>query len=215
MSSLLIYFLLGVLIGAATGIPIGPVNVAVIDAAYRHNVRRAVAVGFGGAVADLVYALIGIVGVGPMLVKNPSVPPILYAISGVVLIVYGILTVRAQAVDPAPAGASEENSARDLWGGFLLGVGLIFLNPATLVTWVVIVGAAMAGVTFAEGISAAIGIGVGSLGWFTLVAYLADHGKKVLGKKAIWITRVVGMALIAYGIFSIGRAVHYLFKEVL
>jgi putative LysE/RhtB family amino acid efflux pump len=215
MSGLLFYFLLGVLIGAATGIPIGPVNVAVIDAAYRHNVKRAVAVAFGGASADLVYALIGIVGLGPILVRHPNVPPILYAISGVVLIIYGILTVRAQAVDPAPAGTPTANTARHLWGGFMLGVGLIFLNPATLVTWVVIVGSAMAGVTHAEGVAAAVGIGVGSLGWFTLVAYLADHGKKVLGKKAIWITRVVGMALIGYGIFSIGRAVHYLVTKVL
>ena len=51
--SVLMFLLIGIAAGAATGIPIGPVNVAVIDAAYRHTMRRAIAVGFGGAVADI------------------------------------------------------------------------------------------------------------------------------------------------------------------
>ena len=42
---MLTYFLIGVAIGALTGVPIGPVNVAVIDGAYRHTLRRGMAVG--------------------------------------------------------------------------------------------------------------------------------------------------------------------------
>jgi predicted metal-binding membrane protein len=53
------------------------------------------------------------------------------------------------------------------------------------------------------------GIGVGSFGWFALVAYLADHGKKVLGHRAVWITRIVGVLLVVYGLYSLGRALAY------
>ena len=77
------FFLIGIAAGALTGIPIGPVNVAVIDAAYRHTLRRAIAVGMGGSIADCLYASLGVLGVTPVLKANPSVPPILYAISGV------------------------------------------------------------------------------------------------------------------------------------
>lgn len=206
---MLTYFLLGAAIGAITGVPIGPVNVAVIDTAYRHHLKRAFAVGLGGAVADLLYALLGIVAIGPLLNEHPGVPPVLYAVSGVVLVIYGVLTARAQPVDPhaeAPGNGEEKGY---FWSGFGLGIALILLNPATLVTWVVIVGSALAGVSQAEGVAAAVGIGIGSWAWFSLVAYLADHGKRVLGPKAIWITRVVGVALVGYGLFSIGRALHY------
>ena len=53
--------------------PIGPVNVAVIDAAYRHTFRRAIAVGLGGACADCLYSGLGACGVTPFLHDYPSV----------------------------------------------------------------------------------------------------------------------------------------------
>ncbi len=213
---MLTYFFIGAAIGALTGVPIGPVNVAVIDSAYRYNMVRALAVGLGGALADGLYAFLGILGVGPLLADNPSIPPILYGISGVVLIIYGAVTTRAQPIKAVSNVDVEKDptSGHHALAGFAIGVALIIMNPAAIVTWVVIVGSFMVGVTQMEGLAAVFGITVGSFGWFTLVAYLADHGKKVLGDRAVWITRIVGMLLIGYGIFSLGRAAQYLFTEV-
>src|SRR3954467_8755025 len=90
------FLVIGMLAGALTGVPIGPVNVAVIDAAYRHTQRRAIAVGFGGALADSLYAGLGVLGVTPFLRTYPSVLTVIYAVSGVVLMVYGFLTARSQ-----------------------------------------------------------------------------------------------------------------------
>lgn len=208
------FFLIGMALGAVTGIPIGPVNVAVIDSAYRHNFRRALAVALGGAVADFAYSMLGILGVGPLLQRHPIVPPILYGASGVVLIIYGILTVRAQPVDPAKNEDRPPESSR-VWTGFLLGLALICLNPAALITWVVIVGSQFDDANNIEGTLASVGIGIGSFAWFALVAYLADHGKRVLGPKAIWITRVVGIGLIGFGLFSLGRAGWYVYKNLI
>ena len=53
------FLLIGLAAGALTGVPIGPANVAVIDAAYRFTLRRAVAVALGAAIADGVYAAAG------------------------------------------------------------------------------------------------------------------------------------------------------------
>jgi putative LysE/RhtB family amino acid efflux pump len=203
------YFLLGAAIGAGTGIPIGPVNVAVIDTAYRHHRKRAIAVGLGGAAADLLYAFLGIVGVGPMLKENPAVPPILFALSGIVLVIYGMMTVRAKPADPTKASVDTEGARPYFWGGFALGAALILLNPAAILTWVVIVGSAFTNFTETQGMVAALGIGVGSFAWFSFVAFLADRGKRMLGDKTVWITRIVGFALVGYGLYSIGRAVHY------
>lgn len=200
------YFLLGAAIGAGTGIPIGPVNVAVIDSAYRHHLRRAIAVGLGGAFADMIYAFLGIVAIGPYLVKHAEVKASLYLCSGIVLIVYGLLTARAQEVDPAHP-TSDEIDKGYFWSGFGLGAALIFLNPGALVTWVVIVGSILGDTSQMQGSAAAAGVGAGSLIWFTFVAWLADHGKRILGSKAIWITRVVGLILAGYGLFSVARGI--------
>src|SRR3954454_16892305 len=96
------FLLIGAAAGALTGVPIGPVNVAVIDAAYRHTLRRAIAVGLGGACADFLYSALGTLGVTPVLRSYAIISPILYAVSGIVLLVYGFLTARSQPVTPAP-----------------------------------------------------------------------------------------------------------------
>src|SRR4051794_33311794 len=142
--------LFGVAAGALTGVPIGPVNVAVIDSAYRHTLRRAIAVGLGGAIADCLYAGLGVLGVTPFLKSNPHILTVLYAVSGVVLMVYSFLTARSQPVTPAVVphpddppphpDVSAAANRREIRQGFTVGVALILLNPAAVVTWVVIMG---------------------------------------------------------------------------
>jgi threonine/homoserine/homoserine lactone efflux protein len=203
----LTYFLIGVAIGALTGVPIGPVNVAVIDGAYRHTLRRGMAVGLGGAVGDFFFALIGVLGVGPHVIAQPGVKPVLYLVSGLVLVVYGILTVRSQPPPPPTAPPHQSPPGKEVWSGFTVGLGLIVLNPAAIVTWVVVVGSHVGeDVETWEGIAAAVGVFLGSFGWFSFVAYVADKGKRMMGDKAVWIARVVGVALIGYGLFSLYRA---------
>lgn len=207
------FFLIGAAAGALTGIPIGPVNVAVIDAAYRHTMRRAIAVGLGGALADGLYAALGLIGVAPLLRQYPSVPPILYTVSGVVLLVYGFLTARTQAVAPAqpadPQASESVAQRREMWSGFTVGLALIVLNPAAVVTWVVIMGSLIPEPTLMGGLACAIGVMIGSFGWFALVAYLTHKGKSVLGEKAKWIPRLVGVALMGYAIFLLVKAGRY------
>lgn len=207
---MLTFILIGVAAGALTGVPIGPVNVAVIDAAYRHTLRRAIAVGLGGACADGLYSALGVLGVTPRLRLYPSVPPILYAVSGVVLLVYGFFTARSQPVTPAQSDAPKGGDRGDeMWSGFRVGLALIVLNPAAIVTWVVIMGTIIPETTTMNGIFCSLGVVIGSFGWFALVAYLTRKGKHVLGDKAAWIPRVVGVALMVYAVYLIAKAVKF------
>jgi threonine/homoserine/homoserine lactone efflux protein len=207
------FILFGALMGAATGVPIGPVNVAVIDAAYRHTLRRAIAVGLGGACADFLYAALGILGVTPVLRSYAIVSPILYAVSGIVLLVYGFLTARSQPVTPAPhEGLAADASENELVLGFKTGLLLILLNPAAVVTWVVIteqIADHLGSPSKLTGLLFAIGVMGGSFAWFSLVAHLTQRGKNVLGDKAAWIPRVIGVALMVYAVYLIARAVKY------
>jgi threonine/homoserine/homoserine lactone efflux protein len=205
------FLLIGVAAGALTGVPIGPVNVAVIDAAYRHTLRRAISVGLGGACADGLYSGLGVLGVTPRLKLYPSIPPILYAVSGIVLLFYGFFTARSQPVTPAQTEVTEPtNRGDEIWSGFRVGLALIVLNPAAIVTWVVIMGTMIPEATTINGILCSLGVMMGSFGWFCLVAYLTRKGKHVLGDKAAWIPRVVGVALMFYAVYLLGKAITYI-----
>ena len=209
---MLSFLLIGFAAGALTGVPIGPVNVAVIDAAYRHTMRRAIAVGMGGACADGLYSALGVLGVTPVINKHPTVLTIVYAVSGLVLLVYGFLTARSQPVQPATTvdpGDPPITKRGEMRSGFSVGLALIVLNPAAIVTWVVIVARVIPEATTTEGIVCAAGVMMGSFTWFALVAYLTHKGKHILGDKAAWIPRVIGIALMVYAVWLLVNAVKF------
>jgi len=210
------FFALGAAIGAATGIPIGPVNVAVIESAYHHNLRRAIAVGLGGGLADFIYSFLGVTGVGPFIREHESLQYVLYFVSGIVLIAYGAITLRTQPSDISESTVPRTRQPSKVITGFFVGMALILLNPAAIITWVVIVGSLLAdaGAGAMEGTATAIGIGVGSFGWFTFVAFMADKGKRVLGERIVTVVRLIAFALIAYGVFLVGRAAYYAYGQL-
>jgi threonine/homoserine/homoserine lactone efflux protein len=206
------FFLIGATVGVISGVPIGPVNLAVIDAAFRHSLRRALMVGLGGALGDGLYALVGIVAMGPILGRYPVVSPVLYGVSGLGLFFYAIKVLRSQPVAPVrkPTHVPPSVSAEaPLWSAFLGGLGLVMMNPAAIVTWVIIVGLFMHGVTPANGVLAALGVVVGSFTWFTAVAHVTERGKDIIGEKTLKVTRVVAYLILGYSVFAVGRAVHY------
>jgi threonine/homoserine/homoserine lactone efflux protein len=215
----LLFLLMGIVAGVATGVPIGPVNVAVIDAAYRHTLRRALATGLGGAIADMLYAGLGALGVAPILDRHPLVTPIFHGVSGVLLLVYGFLTARSQPVQVAVEPVDHDNPSasytalqirEEVTQGFKTGIFLILLNPAALVTWVVIVRTFLpVQDTRFDGVGFALGVLLGSFAWFFFVAHLTHKGKNVLGDKAAWIPRIIGICLMGYAVWLLAKAVRF------
>jgi threonine/homoserine/homoserine lactone efflux protein len=213
------FLLIGVAAGGITGVPIGPANVAVIDAAYRHTMRRAYAVCAGAALGDGICAGVGVLGVKPWLQSHPSLPPVLWALSGVVLLIYGMITMKSQPAPSAvPATNPDEPSPSESMlhrhekvTGFKIGLALILLNPAAIVTWVFLMAASWmpAMTSHLDGVACAIGVIAGSFGWFSLVAFLTHRGKNVLGQKAAMIPKIVGALLMVYAVYLLSKAVHY------
>jgi len=198
------YFGLGAGIGILTCIPIGVANVIVIDSAMRYGVPRAVGAAIGGALADGIYSGVGMFGIDPLLARHPLLPKILRGVSGVVLVVYGFLLARSRA-SSAPASAMSLDRKSQLGRGVLVGLAATLLNPSALVTWVVIVGAHAVGLGAAERGGWVLGIVAGTFVWFLVVIVLAVRGQRALRGNAIWITRLAGLAVLAWGVVSLVR----------
>lgn len=202
---MLAYLVLGLVLGAGSSVLPGPCGLAVMNAASRGRLRRALGVGGGAAVGDATYATLGIVGVGPLLARYPSVPPVLQAVSGIALIAYGLrhlLGRRAQTPPTREAGSDRG----DLAGGLVLGVATLLSNPGSLITWVVIVGSVLAGASPVESAATAIGIGLGSFAWFSLMAIITHRGLGSRGELIARVTTVVSTVLLVGGVLSLLRA---------
>jgi L-lysine exporter family protein LysE/ArgO len=201
---MLLALLRGILVGFIGGIPVGPVNAAVIDTAMRKCVRRAIFVGMGGAFVDFLYSQLGTLGLGSLLDGNPKLATAFVGIGGVVLVVVGLMTVTSPPIEdvaPPPPPAR-----RALVASFFSGAFITLANPAALVSWVLIAGTVLAGMTPLESFIAGIGIFIGTTVWFIGIAWLAAKGRVKLGPRAAWITRTVGGLLVGYGVFLVGKA---------
>jgi threonine/homoserine/homoserine lactone efflux protein len=190
----------GVSLGALTGLPLGVVNVAIVEAAARRGVRAASGIALGGALADGVHASLAFGGVGGAITARPAARVALHAIAGAVLFAYAVALWRAKPRDA---------TARDVPAGFgrgvVAGVGFTLPNVAALGAWVA-VAAALPPTSVAVGLVTAAGVAVGSVAWFLTLARLAARGSALPQARRAHLTRLVAIVLVFLGLAAILRA---------
>ena len=187
-------------LGVVTGMPLGVVNVAIVDAAAAGRRRFALGVGFGGAAADTIHASLAFVGVGRLVTSRPELVRVLAFAAAALIVGYAIFAWRRRAVSRVSSDAS-----RALHGaatGFLLTLP----NPGALVAWVAVASSLWPDATLGEAIGFGTGVGVGSAAWFAVLAtwvsrVRADH------PALRYVPRVALVVLVAIAALGIVRTV--------
>jgi threonine/homoserine/homoserine lactone efflux protein len=188
---------LGLGLGVVTGIPLGVVNVAVVELASRDR-RGATWLGLGGALADTVHAGVAIAGWGALVAARPEVTRVLAVITAAVVAGYAVWVAmrtrrpEARILAPGPP-------ARRL----LTGVALTLPNPAALAAWTAVAAALFPRASPAVTAAAALGVGIGSALWFAALARLGARVR--LGDRA-WPARAVAAVLLAIAAVALARA---------
>lgn len=194
--------LIGLVLGAATGVPLGVVNVSVIEAARRGGRRHAALIGVGGAIADTIHAGLAFVGLAPLIARHPALMRALAIGSAAIVIGYALI-VWARARRPGhvvAAAAPAASPARAV----LTGVALTLPNPAPLLAWIAVAAALLPGASISTGVIGAIGVGLGSAAWFALLARIAARAapSPMLTR---WLPQVVAVALVGISATAIAR----------
>ncbi len=198
-------FFRGLALGLVAGLPLGPASAAVADTAIRKSLSRALAVGLGGALVDLVYCLAVVSGLGVVFEHSPRLQETFLAVGGVMLILFGVFTATRRPVDLGHPSSPRPVEARTFLRYVATGVAISVANPALVVSWVLLAGTVLAGLNRLDGVLASASVFVGVMGWFALVAHLAHRGRIHLGARAVWIPRVAGLFLVTYGTFLLGK----------
>ncbi len=193
---------LGIGLGAITGLPLGVVNVAIVEAATRPG-RRAAGIGVGGALADGVHAALAFGGIGGVIVARPAAATALHVIAGVILIAYAASLWRARPNPDAPTAAA--TAPASFGRGVVTGLGLTLPNPAALGAWIA-VAAAIAPSSTGLGLVTAAGVALGSAAWFVTLARLAARGAGVARPRR-GLTRAVAVVIALLGVAAIVRGV--------
>jgi arginine exporter protein ArgO len=158
--------------------------------------------GAGAATADLVYAILAVVGGAALAQVIDSAGTMFQILSGIVLVVIAVVGLR-KATKPVEQAEVAMPNRSDLAGTYARFLGLTIINPTTVVYFAaVVVGLGVAsGLTGIGGVVFAIGAFLASLSWQTLLAFIgASVGKRMS-------RRVQMLAMIAGNLLILGLAV--------
>jgi threonine/homoserine/homoserine lactone efflux protein len=201
-------------LGVATSMSPAVVNVSIVDAAAAGRRWFATGLGLGGAAADVVHAALAFAGVGGMVIADPRLVRGLAIGAAAVILGYAVFAWRrrrgpARAAARIARGAAGEPPPARIGGqlgrGAVTGFLLTLPNPAALGAWVAVAAAAWPDAAPGEAAVIAVGVGVGSAVWFTLLARWVSRvrpGHPLLA----WIPRIALAALLAIAAIGVVRA---------
>ncbi|MDQ3368910.1 MAG: LysE family transporter [Myxococcota bacterium] len=189
---------LGLALGIVTGMPLGVVNVAIVEAALAGKRRFATGIGVGGALADTLHAGVAFVGMGRLVTARPDLVRGLAIAAAILIVGYAIIAWRQR---PAATPSDASSATRGAVTGFLLTLP----NPGALAAWVAVAAAVWPTASLAEAITVGVGVGVGSAAWFAVLARWIgtlprDHAAVRLLPR-IALVALVGIA--AYGVIRV------------
>jgi threonine/homoserine/homoserine lactone efflux protein len=185
-------WLVGWGLGVSVAAPIGPVNVATLQRGLALGFRPACAFGLGAATVDAAYCLAVYFGIAPLLVAAPWLRVVLFAAGAIMLAWLGWSAMRTR-IDVT---AESNRQAAGAWQSYLSGVALTAVNPATILSWLAIGGAALSAIPLGEGPALVLGIFAGSACWFAALSLAASIGRRLANEAALRVVSIVsGLAL--------------------
>lgn len=190
-------WLIGWGLGLSVAAPLGPINVATLQLGLARGFLRAAAFGLGAATTDSLYCLAVYIGLAPLLVAAPWLRVVLY-LAGAALLGRMAWDAARRRIDLAAASSRGEDGPLR---SYLSGVALTAINPATILSWLAIGGAALSSVAPGEGLWLVIGIFAGSASWFSALSFGASLGRRVVNARALRIVSLVcGAALFGFAL---------------
>ena len=187
---------LGLALGIVTGMPLGVVNVAIVDASVAGHRRFATGIGIGGAIADATHAALAFIGIGQLVTRRPDLVRILAVVAAVLIALYAVMAWRTKRVPTTRVDATSPRAV-------VTGLMLTLVNPGALSAWVA-VAALWPTTSLAEEVILAVCVGIGSAAWFTLLAYLVSRVPREHRALQI-IPKVAVVALLAIAVAGVVR----------
>lgn len=203
MSSLIV----GVGLGLFVAAQIGPVSLLIVRSVVRGDFRIGMAMSAAVALVDLGYAGLGLAGFGRVLEETGSVRVVLGLLGAAILVAIGLRAIwigfRAR------FGLETEEEVGTPRRAFLTALAATAFNPLTIALWTVAAPAAVSGGrSSADTVALLIGVGAGTLTWYTGFSGAIALARRRLGPNLLAAVDVVaGAGLVAFGSVMAIRAV--------
>ena len=192
MENLFQPFIAGIVCGLVVSVPVGPVNLTIINQALRRGFGAAFLMGLGAIFAEALYASLMLWGHASIL-DEPRVVLALRIVAVVVIAALGVryLLFKAERLDASEAEAKARR-LDERWHhpqSFFLGFALTMTNFMLVVVWATMVTLLFAHEwvtrTLTSRVLCVAGILVGGSVWFFLVAFFVSSAHRRLKSETL------------------------------
>ena len=183
-------------LGFFVALQLGPMSLFLIRSTLRAGFGVGAAIGCGIAVVDGAYAALGATGAAALLTFDPL--RIVLGLAGaVVLVVLGVRTFLS--AFRVRAGLEVGDDVATPRRAFVTAVVATASNPATIVSWAAIFGAASSATSARPG-PLVVGVAMGSLAWVTVLSAIVAVVRRAAGPRTVCLADgVAGLGLTTFG----------------
>jgi threonine/homoserine/homoserine lactone efflux protein len=195
---------LGLLIGFLMCIPVGPINVWVINTMIKHNFRAAFSIALGGSLMDFIYFMVILTGLS-LFSFSPETSLVLKVMGVLFLFAFGLKEVLTKNQNFEMKKKHEKKDPA-VTGFFLLGVLIYTSNPTLIATMsglaAVIKSWKAFDFNFLNYFLLSFGVALGSAGWFyVLLKLVKRYQNKIPQKFYSQFSRASGVLIVMFSLY--------------
>jgi L-lysine exporter family protein LysE/ArgO len=188
-------FLEGFLLGMGAAIPLGPINILIMNHALREY-TSAVIIGLGAMSADILYLVLILLGISAVF-NQPLIFNLLGALGSTFLLYLSYLIFKGR---NNPLHSNKEKlTPKNLFAFYLQGFVLTFINPYTVAFWL-----SIAGYTAHRNLDPFMtitGMICAIFLWITLMPYFVHRSKhRITQKTAYYFNLFSSILLLGFGL---------------
>jgi len=223
-SAILLAALTGLISGLLLSMPIGPVNLTIINEGARRGFTQGMLVGLGASVMELIYCTIAFTGFSSFF-GDRMVKASMEVFSFTFLLFLGMkfLTAKTATAPTQPGTAAGIIEARVVeklnpHSAFMTGFVRVLGNLGVLLFWIVLAANFMSHDwvtdTFAAKSACIVGVALGTNLWFCGLSYCVSLGQGRFSERTlVRVQRISGICLIAVGLFDGGHIIWQLTRH--
>ncbi len=209
----MIALMIGLLIGFLMCIPVGPINVWVVNTFFKHDFKSAFSIAIGGSVMDFTYFMAILTGLS-LFTFTPKMSLTFKIIGVLFLFLFGL----KESLTKKQVFVLDEHLIKKIPNAssfFFIGVLIYTSNPTLIATMsglaAIIKSWHVFDFNFFNYFSLSLGIAVGSAAWFFLLLKIVEkYQKKIPANFLLNFSRTSGVLIILFSLFMAFKV----YKEV-
>jgi len=213
-SDLLVSTTAGFISGFLVCIPVGPINVAIINEGARRGLLWSMMIGLGAMVMDSIYCGVAFAGFSSLF-SGPLVKSLMELGSFILMTWLGIKYLTARDVPEHTLTVDAVEHKFHPHTAFWLGFVRVLGNPAVLLFWITLSATFLAHEWISENfwskIACACGNFLGGMTWFFLLSFLVSRGHgKFSTRTLLRMSHISGLSLLVFALIIAIRIIKLL-----